>query len=258
MKQASLFPLLAFLCASVAQASTVIYEHSFGGGASSLNEIALDTASNSAGGTSGATWTANPARFSANGNVSGSGAGSAYVPFTPIAGYQYTISLSLDVTSASSSNWIVLSLFNGAPDTSKAFNGFTTTYASIGRRNYSEGTGTDLLRWQGPAGGGTNLHIDEATTGTWTTSILLDTSNPGNWTFRWLMEAGSETEHLSDSYSLGTTSISHIMLSSNSSITADYSHFVVSAQQVPEVSSLLSASFLGLPLLLRRRKPSHS
>lgn len=244
------FTLFALPTASAA----VIYQHNFSGSpGNTLNGVALDTANGTLGGTAGATWLANADRYFADGTItSTASSASTYVPFVPVSGYEYTITLNVDITSASSTNWVALSLFNGTPNTGGAFNTVSTTYASIGRRHStaSDSSGTDLLRWQGPSNGGTNLHINEPQTGIWNISILLNTTNPANWTFQWLMQGDNNTEHLTGSYNLGTTTISHIMISNTVNVSADLSGFSVTA--IPEPGLTLLSS-LGTGLLAFRR-----
>lgn len=242
---------------SSASTAAVIYQHNFGGSPeNTLNGVALDTSSSAFGGTAGATWLTNPSRYFADGTLtSTTNSASAYVPFSPVNGYQYTISLGIDITSEQSTNWIALSLLNGTPneDGGGNFTTVTTTYATIGRRHstVSGNNGTDLLRWEGPGTGGGH-HIDEPITGTWNVSILLDTTNPDNWTFRWLMQGDNNVEHLSDPYNLGTTSLSHIMISNNANVSGTLSDFSVTA--VPEPGLTLLSSLGACLLTLRRTR----
>jgi hypothetical protein len=257
-------PVLALIfCALLAHPSasaTVIYQHNFSGSSETpLNGLALDTANGEMGGTANATWQSHPSRYYSDGTITSTNfPASAYVPFVPVSGYQYTITASVDITSSSSTNWIALSLFQGTPETGAAFNKTNdsnfNTYASIGRR-YSTATGstgTDLLRWQGPSNGGVNFHVDEPLTGVWNISILLDTSDPTNWTFKWYMQGDNNTQHLTQSYNLGTTSISHVMISNTVNVSADLSGFSITA--VPEPSLGLLSSLAGILALRRTRR----
>jgi hypothetical protein len=260
----SLFPSLALsaLLAVPNASAAVIYQHTFDGkSADTLNGVALDTANGAMGGSAGAGWTAHSLRYFSDGAITSTANGaSAYVPFVPVSGNHYTITLSVDITSAPSTNWVALSLFNGTPNTGLSFHNVDTgsagtTYATIGRRNStaSDTSGTDLLRWQGPRNNGINSHIDEPKLGVWDISILLDTTNPANWTFQWLMEGGDDTRHLSESYSLPTTTFSHIMISNNAGVSAKLHEFSVDV--VPEPSIAL-ISTLGTCLLGLRRSRS--
>ncbi|RYD30905.1 MAG: hypothetical protein EOP87_15780 [Verrucomicrobiaceae bacterium] len=260
----TLLPLLSIgaLLALPSASAAVIYQHDFGGSSeNSLNTVALGTANSTLGGSAGATWLATSGRYLADGTITAGGAASAYVPFSPVSGYQYTITLSVDITSASSTNWIVLSLLNGTPNTAASFNtvnsldAVSTTHATIGRRysTVSGSNGTDLLRWQGPGTGGTTTHLNEPQTGVWDISILLNTTDPANWTYQWLMEAGTDVEHLSASYDLGTNSISHIMVSNNANVSGTLSGFSVAAIPEPGLT-LLSSLGTGLLTLRRTRR----
>lgn len=88
------------LSAGLAQAqTTTLYSDGFSGSGGLLNGVAV------AGGTgAGALWSANSA-FLDNGAISGANEGSALLPFTPVTGQLYT--LSLDVLNATD-RWIAL------------------------------------------------------------------------------------------------------------------------------------------------------
>lgn len=234
-----------------AMAATLIYQDDFSGsGATELNGLAPDTATGLLGGSAGAVWQANTI-FKANGTslTTAAGAGSAYLPFAPVSGYVYTISIDIGVTSYTADHWAAISLVNGTPNTGAAFHSITNSYATIGRRD-SDYAGTNLLRWQGPKNGGTNSHITQDTDGVWKLSIILDTQNSTDWKFRLMMQGEGGVEVLSPVYDLGTESISHLMISHSNISSFTYDNFSVTA--VPEVaSSMLGAA--GVCLLSFRR-----
>jgi hypothetical protein len=120
------------LGAALAQAQTMtLYSDSFSGAGGLLNGIAVQ------GGTgAGTLWSAN-STFLDNGTISGANEGSAILPFTPVAGQQYT--LTLDVQNATD-RWIALG-FARDPLTSPGAN-FTNDRFS----NETEGISWMLFR----------------------------------------------------------------------------------------------------------------
>lgn len=239
-----------------AMAATLIYQDDFSGsGTTNLSGLAPDTATGLLGGSAGATWLASSI-FKADGtsSITTASAGSAYLPFSPVSGYVYTISIDIGVPTFTADHWAGISLVNGTPNTGVAFHSLTETYATIGRRNPAY-TSNDLLRWQGPKNGGTNLHISESAAGAWRLSIILDTQNASDWKFQWLMQADGGVEHLSGVYDLGTESINHIMISHSNISSFTYDNFSVTA--VPEVgSSALTAAGACLFSFRRARRRS--
>ena len=241
-----------------AMAATLIYQDDFSGsGSTNLNGLAPDTATGLLGGSAGATWLANPI-FKADGtsSLATASAGSAYLPFSPVSGYVYTISIDIGVTGYDTDHWAAISLVNGTPSTGQAFHGLSNanSYATIGRRD-SGYSGNNLLRWQGPKNGGTNSHVVNRTAGVWTLSIILDTQNATDWKFQWLMQGGAGVEVLSPTYDLGTESINYLMISHSNISSFTYDNFSVTA--VPEVaSSVLAAA--GACLFSFRRTRRHS
>jgi hypothetical protein len=242
----------SFLAVSTASGA-IIYQHNFDGGSGTLNGVPLHTADGSLGGSAGAKWLAHESRYYADGSITSTvNSASAYVPFSPVSGYDYTITLSVAITSGNSPGWVALSLFDGTPITTGAFNTVSTTRASIGRRNNTSSGGTDLLRWEGPSNGGDQQHLHEPVMGIWNLSILLNTTDSANWTFRWLMQGDGNVEHTSGIYNLGTQTLSHIMISNNGNVSAELSGFSVTA--VPEPSLTLLSAFGGFLVIRRHRR----
>lgn len=94
--------LAAALCLpALANADTILYQDLFNSGGTTLNESTLDTALGLYGATANATWTAsttwkvNPTSGRAYVNTTGSSHYNAWLPFTPQAGYIYTLSADL-------------------------------------------------------------------------------------------------------------------------------------------------------------------
>ncbi len=247
----SRFPCVAILAVSAFVRSTlpgdaqeaVIYRHDFGGTAgTNLNTLALDERSGAAGGSASAVWAA-ATGFKANGSVvspSGQAGISAHVPFSPSNGYLYTISVdttALPVTTnpTTTLSYVGISLYNATPNTAAAVGG-QPVIATIARSPdltpnaaSSAGPFQILRRWHrtSPGTADTALTQDHLGTlgsnaGTWRLSIQLDTANPANWRYRWLVEDVATSTLLSVSHpdngvwpsvgSLGTRPVSFIQI----------------------------------------------
>lgn len=266
MKSAFYAAILSILIVpAISQASTIIYQHDFSGSASSsLIGVALDSTNSYAGGTSGATWSGNDVRFRADGTTTGTdNTSAAYVPFSPVAGYVYTISITVDATSIGNIDSrfsMSLLAYSGAGSPSGGV-GFTNggqylTYATIGRRpvDYANAPNNyDFLTWTGSGANG-GSHRDYAYTGPWTLSIVLDTTGATQWSFQLIGSNATSTFPLSPTGSIPLgTDINYIMFNNHREITVAMSDFSVVA--VPEASAMAAFSMLSLLSLgIRRRK----
>ena len=245
------FIIASILTIASAHGATLIYEHNFLGiGSAPLDGAEVETSSGTLGGTAGATWTAGTL-WEADGTTTktASSQHSAYVPFSPQDGYIYRISATVSIDSIGTGDyWVAMSLLDGAPETSTAFHNLNTTYATIGRRASGYG-GNNLLRWPGPKTSG-GAHLNNTTPDAWRLSIVLDTTVSGSWSYRLMMEGGTDTEVISNSYSLPSNSIDYIMFSNFQDVSASVDNFVVTAEipepTLPAMASLLLAAMLPL------------
>lgn len=254
--------------AGFSNAASLIYNHGFSG-TGSLDGGNLDVASGTLGGTAGASWQA-AAVFGANGDVGvvgGINRASAYVPFNPVDGYLYTISITSTITSGADNNsWFAIGLLNGTPNTTGTFNYSGTgdgqidgkTFANFGHRNASGGGTTNLLRWGGLGTSqslGSDQHVRVNDAGPWTLSILLDTSVVDAWKFTLQMTAGGNT-YTSSSYDLGNANseVSHIMLQTHRNAASTIDNFSVTADAIPEPSSALICAMAAAGVLALRRR----
>ena len=216
-----ILPLILIGHLAVLRAETVIYEHSFGGSAAAnLTGVAVDTASGNLGGNVPANWSGSTV-FKADGSFAlTDGNSSANIPFTPVNGYLYTISVETNAAPTATNpttslSYVGIALFNGdsAPVNSLAV-GSQRIIAPIARSpdhtpNASSAAGpfNILRRWhrETPHTTGTTLtgnHLASLGTnaGTWKLSIQLDTSTPGSWRYRWLVEDVATSTMLSKSH----------------------------------------------------------
>ena len=252
--------ILNIFASGTRAAITTIYQHNFSGpGGENLNGRQFDSATGTHGSTLGATWLANE-RFKADGStVSAIGSSSAYVPFSPLDGYIYTISMDMAVTGYTGNSRTVMSLLStaGSPN---VISDFTTAnnYATIGRRasSYTDaGESLNYLTWGG-AGTANASHSHESFSGSWNLSIVLNTSVPGAWTYQLL---GTSISGLNESSAIFTlpsaVSLGHIMINNHHEMAAALDNFTVTVEAVPEPRiPLLSSLFLGAVLLSRQRR----
>ncbi|WAC19717.1 hypothetical protein OVA24_21085 [Luteolibacter sp. SL250] len=226
MKALRILSMALLTGAAPLHAETVIYRHDFGGSSTrNLAGTAVETSSEQLGGTSGAEWTGS-AVFRADGSFTlGGGDSSANVPFRPVDGYLYTISVETTAAAVATNpttslSYVGVALYNGetAPSNSLAV-GSQRVIAPITRSpdntpNASSAAGpfNILRRWHRdtPHTTGTSLtqnHLASVGTnaGTWRLSIQLDTSTPGNWKYRWLVEDVATSTVLSRSHADGAT-----------------------------------------------------
>ncbi len=264
--------------------AAVIYQHSFSGlGSANLHGSALDTRSGTAGASAGATWNSN-ASIKANGNIvspSGQAGVSAYVPFSPVSGYLYTISVDTTATATTvnpttSLAYTGISLYNGAQNINAAVGG-QPVIAPITRSPDNTPNSLDspggpfqiIRRWHrtnpstlvSPAITANHIGTLEPAfdnSGTWRLTIQLDTTNSSNWMYRWLVEDVGTSTLLSESAwasvgALGSTPINSIQLHSHGPMTSStFDNFLVTA--VPEPGTALLGTFaIGVAGLRRRR-----
>ncbi len=262
-----LLPSLA-LCAffGVQSASAVvIYQHNFGGSASNtLNGVTLDTTYGALGGTTGATWLTSAARFRADGTTtSAGGTSAAYIPFSPVSGYIYNISVTVDATliehnDARFSMSLLAYSGTGSPGTGIGFTntGDYVTYATIGSRpvSYSNPPNSyNFLTWTGARAGG-GSHVNYSYAGPWTLSIVLNTTIADAWTFQLVGSNSVETFPLSPTGTIPNgTGLNYIMFNNHTQIAVTMSDFSVTA--IPEASTVATLSLFALfSTGLRRRR----
>jgi hypothetical protein len=255
------FALLALPSASAA----VIYQHSFGGSSgSTLHNVALDTASGLHGGSAGATWLASDTRFRADGSTTNAAISSAaYVPFSPVNGYIYTISLDVGATAITSNTArFTMSLLDfsgtGSPGIGADFQATAnhTTYGTIGLRtsNFTDSTNSyNFLTWTGAGTGGAS-HLNHTTPGTWNLSIILNTTVDNDWTLQ-LIGTSDSGQILSRTGTIpSSASIDHIMLTNYQRIEVGMENFSVTA--VPEPGVTLLSSLGACFVAFRRSRRS--
>jgi hypothetical protein len=244
------------LAASAASAESVIYQHNFAGdAASSLNGQSPDTASGTHGGVSDVTWNSH-ARLKADGSIgtsAGTGA-SAFLPFKPLSGYIYTISVDTQAKAVANNptttlSYVGVGLYNGTPNPEGAVGG-GPVISPIGRSPdntanalSSEGPFQILRRWHrsNPTGGSATLQANHLGTlgtdaGTWRLSIKLDTTNPADWKYRWLTEDVTTSTLLSETAwtslgALGANPITSVQLFNEGPLSSgSFDNFLVTVE----------------------------
>jgi hypothetical protein len=239
-----------------ASASTVIYADDFNFSGAMHGRTPTTT-------TGGATWntlvtttTPNTDPWSGNGTSVNSSTDirSAMLPFTPVDGYIYELSVKMSgASTATSSKWISVGF--GLPDATTSGN--FTSVAPNG------GNGTMILRENGAYGsfttrGGTNnitgtpaAAVPSFTAGTfYDYKVVLDTSG-ANWVTTYHL-GGNQVA----SFTWSTDpSIGYVMLTSNTtSGSARFDDFLLTAQAVPEPASVALCGLAGMLALSRRRR----
>lgn len=243
------------------QAFTVIYSHDFSGGAAPLNGTAVDVGSG--------TWVA-ASTFSQNGTVSGTGAGTATLSFTPVDGLIYQLDARLTGTGTGANNdWLALGFADGQ-GTSTANSGANDNRfiqnQTVGRAWMLFRTSPDApvqtntaLLGSGNSGTASNLNWinwTDVTGGEIEMRILLDTTGgPGTWTATWFAKRPNDTDYtmVRATTLLPDENITSVgFAKSNTAAVGTLHSFSLSI--VPEPSAAMLTALGGLALLFRRRR----
>lgn len=263
--KSAFFAILSLLSPATAKASVIIYQHHFTGNSTSpLHGTTLETTNAFAGGTEGASWHAAEDRFQADGvSLSENPTTSAFVPFSPVTGYIYNISLTVDATyigNTDSRFSMSLLAFSGSgnPNPNVGFTHGDTyaTYATIGSRplSYSNPPNSyNFLTWTGQ-GSLNGSHRNYSYEGPWTLGIVLDTTVAGAWTFQLVGSNEDGVFPLSPTGSIPAgTNLNYIMFNNHREISVTMSEFSVIA--IPETSTVMTVSLLAfISAGVRRRR----
>ncbi|WAC19718.1 beta-galactosidase trimerization domain-containing protein [Luteolibacter sp. SL250] len=270
--------LPVILTIPVVEAASVIYEHSFSGSSTAnLGGTSLDASATGMGGTSGARWISST-RFKADGSIATTdSAGSAFVAFSPQNGNIYSISVDTRATPrattpASHLAYVGISLnshVGATPDTAAPFSSGHRSISPIARSpdgtpNASNTTNPKyiLRRWETSAT--YILAADHIPTlaldqGVWRLTIELDTTNAGNWQYRWLVDDvnGSTLTSLSvgdwTSFATPTPAISYIQLFNTGQLgSGSFDNFSVTAVPEPATGVLAVAALAAFALKRKR------
>lgn len=238
--------MAAFLYAMQANAG-VIYQDSFARG-TSLSPVDLDGSLPTTT-TGGAAWLAYGwATDGTRGNVSdllSYNADNAYLPFTPVGGNVYTLSVVMNVTSGGA-NWMAVGFSSTAP--THALNNGLGVWSNNGC------VGTDLLTNAGTlyAANGPDLagiaSVGTGYTGEQALSIVLDTTPalPQDWTFAF--KVGTATVRTATAFGGTGPNISYVGFGNyahDSGYVKDFSLTVASTPE-PSASVLLATGLFGL------------
>ncbi|MGH8024111.1 MAG: hypothetical protein ACRED1_11045, partial [Limisphaerales bacterium] len=168
-----------FFCCSVGSAE-IIYSNAFNGPAVNLNATAPTEAVNAAGGVASPLWNSvsNSATsyMDADGAV-GLGQNSVLLPFTPEAGYVYTLTASVTVPAMAAGKWITMGFAAYSPASNSASDPrFGSTYVNGNPWTYlTEGSGGCVFFYSRKSSEGGNPDL-MPTPGTYTAQLVLDTT----------------------------------------------------------------------------------
>ena len=237
--------------AGAASASTIYSDSFVQASGTQLNGQTVQTSATYAGGTSGATWIADTG-ITTNGSnaVNLASRQNMYLPFTPEAGFIYTLTATLnDTTANSDGGWLAAGF---APKTAIGSGFYNNNFDWALVRNTAAGTaGGTPQYFGGPAVANSSSLGTTADNGLQTLMVTLNTSAAA-WT-------GSATINGSSaSYTYATNpTITDVALGAwtDGGTISGFSLTAVPAAAVPEPSSLglAAAGAVGAMLLLKRR-----
>lgn len=231
---------LSLIIAGPASATIVLYQDDFSGSSSDpLNGTTPDT-------TIGATfWTANTG-WRADGSISSAGVNSqnAFLPFTPVPGFVYTLTSTLNKpTGSGGGTWAAV----GFTEVDVLDIGFWVAPNDAGPWILYRANNNNVAAFGGPGIGGTNSGDVGPYTGPQTFTIELDTTGP-QWTAEWFVGATSIHQV---TYATNPT-INFVGLGRSNNAAANFSSFTLT--MTPEPSAALLGTMGMLTLLLRRRR----
>ncbi len=236
-----LIAIISFTLAAFPACGAVIYSDAFGTGSGtngSLNGIAPDVRPGAQ------TWSSSDWReFGTVPSVNFTADNNAFLPFVPLSGNIYTLSLTMTAPA------------NGSSTTGQNFLGFTETKLTTSHFVTGNNAGPYFQRGRNPAnevfsglGPGATLVLSEAVhTGTQTFSIVLNTQAAA-WTAEWFI--GGVSVRGATAYSTNPT-INYVGFGRLDGTQSTVTNFTLDV--VPEPRAALLGS-LGMLMLLRRHR----
>jgi hypothetical protein len=248
-------------------AQTTVYRETFGGNSSTdLNGTSLDVASGYAGGAAGATWQAGgnwnkDGVYSYDLSPGSYSGGCALLPFTPLSGYTYTLSIDNPViyTAGNKTAW------NGVGFTSGTPSDWTDSAATAASTSeWPNPVYWGLLRYGGPStdasfsGPSTAGGVGSTTVDAGHLAITLDTS-AADWTVTWSFDNGASTR-TETILAADIPTINYVGINATASSSwgghagQAVGNFLLTATPVPEPASLAVIGLGALALVARRRR----
>jgi len=246
-----LLPLLISfgLVSNSLSAQTILYQETFDGGATSLNNDMPSISVTSPTHGTGGDWTSAD-NILANGSISENAANSASLAFAPADGFIYELSFTVNYAG---SGFTAVGFTGSATYTGRIFN---TGGGMLWGATRPGSTLDDQIAHANPVGGTGEVGVAGNTTNPSSLSIILDTTGgSGSWDVEWYVDGAASPfaslDNISTDYE---TAIEGVSIGMNNSNGSDFQSFQLTV--IPEPSTyamLLSFVALGICLIRRRR-----
>ncbi len=241
------FVVCAGMAASDAAAGTIYYD-SFSG-SSSTDLVGQSPAVRP----TNETWNAN-SFWKADGSISDSAdLTSAWLPFVPVAGRAYELSLTMSVTTNPNDAWLAAGFSSLAnPGTGDLYPFYESGVYGWGLKKGPDSVGDENAFYTAPGAGLEGLTKYGAIAGPMTYDVVLDT-RPESWTVEWFLDGSS----IRGPVAIGTPTIQNVGFGSlGIGLVGSVDNFTLTVD-VPEPSSILLLSvsmLLGLTCYAWRKR----
>ncbi len=211
--------MLGMAAAPIAQ-GVVIYSDDFSSAAGLLQGTSPDVAPE------GVTWASSPL-WNANGTKTAVGSGNAFVPFKPLPGNVYTLSLDVDPKISASNDWFALG-FSGTSNVAGAWHTANPTVTSWMLNRENDASTSAVQAFHGPStGAGTSHDFTPDKVGPVNMQVVLNTQG-AQWTTEWLVDGVSIRGPVAASPNFATQ-YNFVGFSGNNTVTGSIDNFSLTA-----------------------------